>query len=111
MFLGRVVGTCVASHKVTGLTGLKLLVVEALDSAGKVISSSSPFVAVDTVGAGYGEVVFWVGAREAALALEESFVPVDATIVGLVDEVHRAEGKGFLRGRDDVAGDVRGGGR
>ena len=62
-------------------------------------------IAADTVSAGPGELVFLVGAREASLALEQPFVPIDAAIVGLVDEVHLADGaKGFLRGRDDVRG-------
>jgi ethanolamine utilization protein EutN len=92
MFLGRVVGTCVATVKYPGLEGRRLLVVEPVDTKGPLRVTGAPFVAVDTVGAGPGEVVFWVGAREAALALEESFVPVDAAIVGLVDEVHRPDG-------------------
>jgi ethanolamine utilization protein EutN len=104
MFLGRVVGTCVATVKYPGLEGRRLLVVVPVDASGPLRPTGAPFVAVDTVGAGPGEVVFWVGAREAALALDESFVPVDAAIVGLVDEVHRPGRPGFLRGRDDVGG-------
>jgi hypothetical protein len=42
---------------------------------------------VDTVRAGFGELIYFVNSREAALALEPSFVPVDAAIVGIVDEV------------------------
>ena len=103
MYLGRVVGTCVASTRSPGLEGVRLLVVEPIDGAGKV--TGPLFVAADTVSAGPGEMVFLVGAREAALALEQPFVPVDATIVGLVDELHRVDGaKSFLRGRDDVGG-------
>ena len=44
-------------------------------------------VAVDTVRAGRGDLVFLVGSREAALALSPSFVPVDAAVVGIVDRV------------------------
>lgn len=101
MYLGRVVGTCVASTRSPGLDGVRLLVVEPVDGAGRV--TGAPFVAADTVSAGPGELVFLVGAREASLALEQPFVPVDAAIVGLVDEVHMdGGGQGFLRGRDDV---------
>jgi ethanolamine utilization protein EutN len=102
MFLGRVIGTCVASHKAEGLEGVRLLVVEPVDAHGK--RTAEPFVAADTVSAGPGELIYYVGAREAALALEEAFVPVDAAIVGLVDEVDplRGKGKHFLRGRDDL---------
>ncbi|MEI8259079.1 MAG: EutN/CcmL family microcompartment protein [Deltaproteobacteria bacterium] len=108
MFLGRVIGTCVATQKSEGLTGVRLLVLEPIDASGK--RSGDPFVAADPVSAGPGEVVYWVGAREAALALEESFVPVDAAIVGLVDEIDVVSGKGrpFLRGRDDRRGENSG---
>ncbi len=102
MYLGRVIGTCVASEKAPGLEGVRLLLVEAVDSGGEP-TGAPPFVAADTVSAGYGEVVHLVASREAALALDESFVPVDAAIVGLVDEAFRADGgPSFLRGRDDV---------
>lgn len=103
MYLGRVIGTCVASQKYQGLQGVRLLVVEPCDAKGR--ATGAPIVAADTVSAGPGEVVFLVGAREAALALEESFVPVDAAIVGLVDEAWRDDTRsGFLRGRDDRSG-------
>jgi ethanolamine utilization protein EutN len=85
MDLGRVVGTVVASRKVDGLTGIKLLLVEPLNHRREVVGPR--FVAVDTVRAGPGDVVNWVGAREAAHALEDAFVPVDAAIVGIVDAV------------------------
>ena len=101
MQLARVIGPCVATQKYQGLDGVRLLVVEPVDVRGK--ATGAPLVAADTVSAGPGEVVFLVGAREAALAMEESFVPVDAAIVGLVDEAWRDDqGNGFLRGRDDV---------
>ncbi len=102
MYLGRVLGTCVASEKSPGLQGVRLLVVEPIDVAGRVTGSA--FVAADTVSAGPGEVVFLVGAREAALSLDESFVPIDAAIVGLVDHAQRDDLPAtFVRGRDDIA--------
>lgn len=85
MDLGRVVGTVVATVKVDGLKGIKLLVVEPLNHARVVVGPR--FVAVDTVQAGPGDIINWVASREAALALEDSFVPVDAAIVGIVDSV------------------------
>jgi ethanolamine utilization protein EutN len=89
MYLGRVVGTVVASVKYEGLQGQKLLLVQPLDEGQR---PSGPLeVAVDTVRAGPGDVVFLVGSREAALALEESFVPVDAAIVGFVDSIGSAK--------------------
>ena len=55
---------------------------------------TAPHVAVDTVQAGGGDLVYLVGSREAALALDPWFVPVDAAIVGIVDEVHNPERTG-----------------
>ena len=86
MYLGRVMGTVVAETKVEGLGGQKLLVVQPLDDQRAPVGGIE--VAVDTVRAGPGDLVFLVGSREASLALEESFVPVDAAIVGIVDDVN-----------------------
>jgi len=85
MYLGRIVGTVVAQTKYEGLAGQKLLLVQPLDHEKQ--PSGGLEVAVDTVRAGPGDLVFLVGSREAALALEPSFVPVDAAIVGIVDRV------------------------
>ncbi len=86
MYLGRVVGTCVASRKVEGLRGIKLLLVQPLDAHHR--PSGRLQVACDVVRAGPGDVVTLVSAREASHALPEAFVPVDAAIVGVVDDVH-----------------------
>lgn len=85
MQLGRVIGTVVATRKYEGLEGKKLLLVQALDHNLRAVGD--PLVAVDTVQAGPGDLVYWVASREAALALEPWFVPVDAAIVGIVDAV------------------------
>ena len=85
MYLGRVVGTVVARTAYEGLAGQKLLLVQPLDE--RQAPSGGVEVAVDTARAGKGDLVFLVGSREAALALEPSFVPVDAAIVGIVDSV------------------------
>jgi ethanolamine utilization protein EutN len=85
VYLGRVVGTVVAERKAEGLGAQKLLLVQPLDHLQK--PSGGLEVAVDTVRAGPGDLVFLVGSREAALALEPSFVPVDAAVVGIVDRV------------------------
>ena len=89
MYLGRVLGRCVATTLVPGLAGKKLLVVQPLDHRGR--PSRPPEVAVDTVQAGPGDHVYLVGSREASLALDPSFVPVDAAIVGVVDDVDARE--------------------
>ncbi len=103
MFLGRVMGTCVATQKAAGLDGVRLLVVQPIDPHGK--SQGDAVVMADSVGAGPGEVVYWVGSREAALALEVTFVPVDAAIVGIVDQLDmkHPHGATFTKGRDESA--------
>lgn len=86
MQLGRVLGTVVASVKVEGLEGVKLLIVQPLDR--RLNPAGEPVVAADAVAmAGPGELVYVVASREAALACPEPFVPVDHAIVGLVDQV------------------------
>ncbi len=85
MYLGLVIGTVVASQKAKGLERQRLLVVQPLDHHRK--PSGPPEVAVDTVSASPNSLVYLVGSREAALACDPWFVPVDAAIVGLVDEV------------------------
>ncbi len=89
MYLGVVTGTVVAERKAAGLEGKKLLLVQPVDDTGK--HTGDVQVAVDTVKAGVGDHVYLVGSREAALALEPWFVPVDAAIVGIVDDVHTPE--------------------
>jgi ethanolamine utilization protein EutN len=90
LHLGRVIGTVVATAKVPSLRGHRLLVVEPLDEKGQV--TGSPLVAVDTVSAAPGQVVFFVKGREAASALPDSFNPCDATIVGIPDDVTEDSG-------------------
>ena len=86
MYLGRVIGTVVCEQKAEGLEGKRLLVVQPLDHRRQ--PSGPPEVAVDTVSARYQDLVYLVGSREAALACDPTFVPVDAAIVGLVDAVN-----------------------
>jgi ethanolamine utilization protein EutN len=86
MQFARVIGTLVATQKVPGLEGVKLLIVQPLDKHRQ--PAGEPVVAADgTAQAGPGELVFIIGIREAALALPEHFVPVDHAIVGIVDQV------------------------
>lgn len=83
MILARVVGTVVASHKDPGLHAVKLLLIQPVRTDGS--ASGKPLVAVDSVGAGTGEHVFYVRGREAALPFLPDEVPTDAAIVGIVD--------------------------
>ena len=84
MHLARVMGTVVASRKDAGLLGMKLLVLQPLRPDRS--AHGKPLVAVDSVGAGTGEEVFYVRGREASFPFLPSEVPTDAAIVGIVDD-------------------------
>lgn len=86
LFIARVVGKIVATRKDEKLEGVKLLVVEPLKRDGA--PCGKPLIAVDTVGAGAGEIVHAVKGREASLPLPRAGAPVDVAIVGIVDHVH-----------------------
>ena len=83
MQLARVLGTVVASRKDPGLDGTRLLVIQPLSAARK--PQGKPLVAVDSVGAGVTEEVFYVRGREASFPFLPAEVPTDAAIVGIVD--------------------------
>ena len=86
MQLARVIGTVVATQKYEGLDGIKFLIVQPLSKQQK--PKGQPVVAADaTFQAGPDELVFMVASREAALAMPNTFVPVDHAIVGIVDDV------------------------
>jgi ethanolamine utilization protein EutN len=85
MRLGRVIGRVVATVRADDLGGEKLLIVQPLDANRK--AAGATVVACDVAQSGIGDLVVWVGGREAALALPRPFVPVDATIVGHVEQV------------------------
>ncbi len=85
MFLGRVVGTVVATRKIDGLRGIRLLVVQPVGEDGN--DRGNVVVAADTTLAGSGDVVHVTSSREAAVAMEEPFVPVDHAIIAIVDRV------------------------
>jgi microcompartment protein CcmK/EutM len=90
MLLARVIGTVVASRKDPGLVGVKLLVIQPLKTDRS--AAGRPLVAVDSVGAGAEEDVFYVRGREASFPFLPENVPVDAAIVGIVDHWNAAEG-------------------
>ena len=86
MQLGEVIGTVVATTRVPGLDGVRFLIVQPLDRQGN--PTGHAVVAGDGVHmAAPGELVYTVASREAALAMPDTFVPVDDAIVGIVDQV------------------------
>ena len=83
MQLARVIGTVVATVKNDSLTGRKLLVVQTVNA--KLESTGKPMVAIDSVGAGVGELVFWCRGKEASFPFKREDTPTDCTIIGIVD--------------------------
>jgi microcompartment protein CcmK/EutM len=85
MQVARVLGEVVSTIKDDNLSGLKLLVLQPLSASGE--SSGKTVVAVDSVGAGVGEIVFFVRGREAAFPFYPVEPPVDAAVTGIVDQI------------------------
>ena len=98
MKLARVIGTVVSTQKDPSISGLKILMIQPLTHEHK--PSGGPIAAIDVAQAGPNDLVFWIMAREAALALPDPFAPVDATIVGIVDQVN--DEKVALRDMDKI---------
>ena len=84
MYLARVTGRVVATQQYPGLTGIPLQWIQPLDEDGKPMGGQ--LVACAVVSTGPGDLVQFVDGREAALACPERFVPVDAAIVGFVEQ-------------------------
>jgi ethanolamine utilization protein EutN len=96
MFVAMVTGSVVATQKTGSMTGHKLLVVEPyrLDekSRGRLVATGRTFIAVDTLGAGEGQLVLVTQGSSARLTPETKTLPIDAVVIGLVDTV-RIEGR------------------
>ncbi len=92
MFIGRITGSLISSQKVESMVGQKLLIVEPLRVNEKDQSDLKPtgrtFIVVDTVGAGEGEVVLCVQGSSARFTPQTKHLPIDAAIIGIVDQVH-----------------------
>jgi ethanolamine utilization protein EutN len=83
MQLARVVGGVVATIKDPNLSGITMLVVQPIAASGE--DTGRALVALDSIGAGVGEHVFFVRGREAAFPFYPAEPPADATVIGIVD--------------------------
>ena len=83
MQLARVIGDVVATRKDDNLAGITLLVLQPIAADGT--DTGRTLVAVDSMGAGRGEIVFFVRGREASFPFHPTEVPTDAGVVGIVD--------------------------
>ena len=102
MFVAKVTGSVVATHKVDSMVGRKLLVVEPYridaNSRGQLKTTGRTFVAVDTVGAGEGEYVLITQGSSARLTPETKNLPIDTVSGGSVDNVQVDGREVFRRG-------------
>jgi microcompartment protein CcmK/EutM len=83
MQIARVIGNVVSTVKNTSLEGRKFLIVQTLNADLK--AKGSPMIALDAVGAGVGELVFWCRGKEASFPFKRDETPTDCTIVGIID--------------------------
>lgn len=86
MIIGKVIGNVWATRKDENLNGFKFMVVEPLDHSSRDVNKST-FVAVDQIGAGVGETVLVVNGSSARRSLCQGDLPVDASIIGIIDKV------------------------
>ncbi|PIQ27269.1 MAG: ethanolamine utilization protein EutN [Bacteroidetes bacterium CG18_big_fil_WC_8_21_14_2_50_41_14] len=84
MILARVTGTVVSSQKASQMEGLKLLLLEKIDPV-SMQGKNDFIVAMDGVGAGVDEIVFYVSGSSARMAESTKGLPTDATVVAIVD--------------------------
>jgi ethanolamine utilization protein EutN len=84
MYLARVIGRVVATTRSPGLVGVPLQWIQPLDERGEAMGDT--LVAAAAISSGPGDLVHFVDGREGALACPEPFVPVDAAILGFVEE-------------------------
>ncbi len=85
MRIGRIIGTVVATRKDEKLVGTKLMITQPLTF--KLEAIGEPIIAVDTVGAGIGEVVLFTTGTAGRIAARKLDAPIDASIVGIVDNI------------------------
>ena len=83
MQIARVIGTVVSTVKNETLHGRKFLLVQTLNADLK--PKGSPMIALDSVGAGVGELVFWCRGKEASFPFKRDETPTDCTIVGIIE--------------------------
>ena len=83
MQIARVIGDVVVTRKDDKLSGIPLLLLQPLSADGS--AAGRTLVAVDSVGAGVGQIVFFVRGKEASFPFHPTEVPADAGIVGIVD--------------------------
>ena len=104
MFVAKVTGSLVSTHKVESMVGSKLLVVEPyrLDASTRksLVTTGRTFIAVDSLGAGEGDYVLLTQGSSARLTPETKSLPIDAVVIGIVDSVRVDDRNVYDRGRE-----------
>lgn len=85
MQIGRIMGTVVATRKDERLIGTKLMITQPLDI--DLSPKGEPLIAVDTVGAGIGELVIYAKGTASRIAANKLDAPIDASVIGIIDEM------------------------
>ncbi|AMV31944.1 Carbon dioxide concentrating mechanism protein CcmL [Pirellula sp. SH-Sr6A] len=92
MFVAKVTGSVVSTQKVDTMVGQKLLVVEPYrlepSARNELVTTGRTFIAVDTLGAGVGDMVLITQGSSARFTPETNKLPIDCVIIGIVDTVH-----------------------
>lgn len=85
MRIGKIIGTVVATRKDEKLVGCKLMITQPLSF--NLEPQGDPLIAVDTVGAGIGEVIIFTTGTASRIAARKMDSPIDASIIGIVDNL------------------------
>ncbi len=86
MELGKVIGTIWATRKYEAVKNYKLQLVQPINAEEEKLGD--PIIAVDTIGAGPDEIIFYITSGEASIPMDVDMAPVDASIVGIVDSIN-----------------------
>ncbi|TWT57983.1 Ethanolamine utilization protein EutN [Thalassoglobus neptunius] len=104
MFLAKITGNVTSTHKVQAMVGQKLFIVEPLrvdeQNQDCLKTTGRTFIAVDTVGAGEGEVVLIVQGSSARFTDDTKTLPIDCAIIGIVDNVRVGSNAIYSEGSD-----------
>ncbi|MCG6156839.1 EutN/CcmL family microcompartment protein [Rubinisphaera margarita] len=105
MFIGRITGSIVSTHKVDSMIGQTLFVVEPLrvdeQTKDKLKPTGRTFIVVDTVGVGVGEIVLCVQGSSARYTEQTKKLPIDAAVIGIVDKVSIHESLIYDKSEDE----------
>lgn len=89
MKFGKIIGRVVSTQKVESFEGLKLVLVQPLNE--KLKNVGTALVAVDTLSADIGQIIYYETSKEASRIIEREMNPCDAAIMGIIDEINITE--------------------